>query len=643
MKYAWLWLALGSAMAGTALAWYHPLWPGVLLIGFWSWIALVAWQPGLWLFMLPASLPFLNFSPWTGWLVFEEFDIFLLGTLAGCYGRMAWPAWRQTVSEMPVLARQLMVLWATVGAVAFIRGLVDAGGLGFDWYGGYADAMNSVRVFKSTAFALCFVPLMQRELHTGAPLASRRLAGGMVLGLTGVTLAVVWERAAFTGLFDFSTNYRTVALFWEMHVGGAAIDVYLAMAVPFVVWLLAEARYPVVWAGTAAVVLLTGYACLTTFSRGVYFSVALSLLLLSVLLWRQKTELRDQSASGFGESTQPVSPWRVKANCLLVLVLLAEVIAVLGGGVFMRERLKRTDSDLVSRLAHWQQGIHLLASPTDWLLGKGLGRLPANYAVQAIQGEFSGAAKVSNELTPDRHTNFFVTLQGPPSRHELGGLYALTQRVALTSWGASRISLDVRVLKETDVVLKLCERHLLYNGHCQTATARLWPTGSEWKTLQLPLTGEPFRARPWYAARLGLFSLSVLNAGGVADVDNVQLLDAGQQALLENTDFSHGLAHWFPASQLYFLPWHIDNLFLEILIERGVSGVLLLLSLLAYAVWNLVRGRARQCALSAYLAASLCAALMVGLVSSLMDVPRLAFLFQLLVLFSIQPLTGRRA
>lgn len=643
MKHAWLWLALGSAMAGTALAWHHPLWPGVLLVAFWAWMALVAWQPKVWLFILPASLPFLNFSPWTGWLVFEEFDILLLGTLAGSYGRMAWAAGPHIASEMPVLARQLMVLWATMGVLALIRGLVDAGGLAFDWYGGYADAMNSVRVFKSTGFALCFMPLIQHELNTDATLASRRLAGGMVLGLTGVTLAVVWERAAFTGLFDFSTHYRTVGLFWEMHVGGAAIDAYLVMAVPFVVWRLAEARRPGVWAGAAAVALLTGYACLTTFSRGVYFAVALSLMLLSVLLWRQTSERRGKSASGFRELTHHVDPWRVKASWLLVLALLIEVIAVLGGGIFMRERLSRTDRDLDSRLAHWQQGIHLLASPTDWLLGKGLGRLPANYAAQALRGEFSGAAKVRDELTPDLQSNFFVTIQGPPTRNELGGLYALTQRVALTSWGSSRVSLDVRVLKETDVVLKLCERHLLYNGHCQTATAHVRPTGSEWQTLQLPLSGQPFRARHWYASRLGLFSLSVLNAGGVADVDNVRLQNAWQQTLLKNTDFSQGLAHWFPASQLYFLPWHIDNLFLENLIERGALGVLFFLSLLAYAVWHLVCGRARRYALSAYLAASLCAALMVGLASSLMDVPRLAFLFQFLAIFSIQQLTSRRS
>jgi len=40
--------------------------------------------------------------------------------------------------------------------------------------------------------------------------------------------------------------------------------------------------------------------------------------------------------------------------------------------------------------------------------------------------------------------------------------------------------------------------------------------------------------------------------------------------------------------------------------------------------------------LSPYLAASLCAALLVGLVSSFMDVPSVAFLFYLLTLYSIQ-------
>ena len=49
-------------------------------------------------------------------------------------------------------------------------------------------------------------------------------------------LTVVWERYAFTGLLNFSSDYRATGMFWEMHVGGAALDGYLALGVPFVVW-----------------------------------------------------------------------------------------------------------------------------------------------------------------------------------------------------------------------------------------------------------------------------------------------------------------------------------------------------------------------------------------------------------------------
>ena len=126
---------------------------------------------------------------------------------------------------------------------------------------------------------------------------------------------------------------------------------------------------------------------------------------------------------------------------MLVLALVAEVVAVVGGGSFMTERLTSTDRDLGSRLAHWQHGLDLLDGPTDWLLGKGLGRLPANYAAHVPQGEFSGDVKVREEQEPDRRVNAFVTMRGPGSIKELGGQYALTQRVGkLLAGAASRQS-----------------------------------------------------------------------------------------------------------------------------------------------------------------------------------------------------------
>jgi hypothetical protein len=645
----WLLAALGSFLAGATLAWHHPVWPMAALVAFWCWCLLVAWRPGIWLFVVPACLPFLNFSPWTGWLVFEEFDILLLGALAGGYGGLAWSLRPGSVTKTPVVSDRSLALPALVallgitGLLALFRGFDDAGGFAFDWFAGYADALNSVRVLKSLGFALLFVPLLQRELEHSGALASQRLARGMVAGLTVVALAVLWERAAFPGLLDFSTPYRTVALFWEMHVGGAAIDGYLALATSFVVWALFQAERPLSWAAAAALALLTGYAALTTFSRGVYLAVAAPLLLLGVLLWAQKTGFKARAVLGPLWRRYRPEGWRAKGSLILMLALVAEVAVVLEGGSFMRERLASTDRDYRSRTEHWQQGLDLLEGPADWLWGKGLGRLPANYAAQVPQGEFSGDVKLGHEQKPGGAANAFVTVRGPATLKKLGGGYAGTQRVANVSGGPYRVSLDVRVHSPADVYLELCERHLLYDGSCQGAFIRVLPGKTEWQNMVLPLRGAALAGGPWYAPRLAMLSLSVANAGGAADFDNVRLMGTHPPQLLENGDFSRGMAHWFPAAQSYFVPWHIDNLFLEMLIERGGVGLLLFVTLVAYALWHLVLGRAQALAMSPYLAASLGAALLVGLVSSLMDVPRVAFLVYFLLFFSIQSANRRRS
>ncbi|WPC67672.1 O-antigen ligase family protein [Rhodoferax ferrireducens] len=632
-------VALGSLCAGAALAWHHPLWPMAVLAVFSIWCLIAAWRPGLWLFVVPALLPLLNFSSWTGWLVFEEFDILLLGALAGAYGPLAWspPRGRETKTPFSTWrSTALLGLFGLAGLLALLRGLADAGGFAFDWFAGYTDALNSLRVFKSLGFALLFVPLLQRELKQSGQLAHQRFAGGMVAGLTVVTLAVLWERAAFPGWLDFSVPYRTVALFWEMHVGGAAIDGYLALATPFLVWALLAARRPLFWAAAAVLTLLTAYACLTTFSRGVYLAVAGPLLLLGLLLRAQKTNFNARDS--FCPAWRRYRPegWRARASLALMLALAAEVAAVLGAGSFMMDRLASADRDFGSRVEHWRRGLDLLDGPTDWLLGKGLGRLPADYAAHVPQGEFSGEVKWREEQKPGQAANAFVTVRGPPTLKRLGGQYALTQRVVNVSQADHRVSLDVRVQHTADVYVELCERHLLYDGPCQLASIRVLPGKNDWQNMVLPLKGQTLAGGPWYAPRLSMLSLSVVNAGGAADFDNVSLMGAYPAQPLENGDFSGGMAHWFPLAQSYFVPWHIDNLFLELLIERGLVGLLLFAALMAYALWHLVFGRARASALAPYLAASLCGALLVGLVSSLMDVPRVAFLFCLLALVSAQ-------
>jgi len=538
-----------------------------------------------------------------------------------------------------VLQRWLLLL-GLVGLLGLVRGLLDARAVSMHWFDGYADAANSLRVFKSLGFALLLSPLLQHDLQHDAARAARWLAAGMVAGLGVVACTALWERAVFPGVFDFSTHYRSVALFWEMHVGGAALDAYLALAAPFAVWALRQARRPVAWLAGAGLLLVVVYAALTTFSRGVYLAVAAPMLLLEGLLWRQ----RQQAKAGVLPTRVPLcgklAGWRAKAAALLLLALLAEVAAVLGGGSFMAERLADTGPDLGRRLRHWQNGAGLLERPVDAWLGLGLGRLPANYAQRVPGGEFSGQVRWRSEPAAGLAANGFAVLAGPKTLKRLAGSFELTQRVSRLAAGQQQVRLQAWVVQPTLLELYLCERHLLYDGGCQTALVKFRPVLVDglaaWQSREVTLQGPPVGAGIGLLPLPLMFSIGVRTVAAEVALDNLQLAGSSGVTVLENGDFSAGLAHWLGAAQTHFLPWHLDNLYLELWVERGWVGLLLMLAALLLVLRALLVGPASRLPLSPYLAAALTGALLIGLVSSIMDVPRVAFLLCLLTLFGIQ-------
>jgi hypothetical protein len=602
-------LAVGCGIAAATIALHHPLWPRLAALGVVAWFAL-AWRwPGAWLFVVPALLPVLDFSPWTGWIAVDEFDLLLLATLAAGHARLAWDAQRT-----PIPARlwgAMAVLAGSFCLPALVRGVHDAGGWSFGWFQGYTDPMNSLRVGKSMLYALAALPLIERELQAAGDRALRRLAAGMLCGLGLVSLAVLWERAAYPGLLDLSEPYRTTALFWEMHVGGAAIDGYLALATPFVAWGLWSSRTPRRWLPMALLALLACHACLTTFSRGVYAAVALPLLTLGFMLWARHW-LSSQR-------------WRAIAAGLLALALAAEAIAVLMPGSFMMKRVNRSARDYESRVAHWQRGLALIHGAEDAWLGIGLGRLPAHYAQSARRGNFSGAARW---VAFDGQGA--LELRGPVADPRVGGLYGLTQQVALRS--GYRLAFDVRTPRPAALYARVCESHLLYDGECQDAFIELAASNDgRWSRLDVPLDGPALGPGPLWPPRAAVLTLSLVNAGGAAQLDNVTLQAADGEPLVANGGFDRDLAHWLPAARYYFLPWHIDNLYLELLIERGVPGLVIAACVVAGAFRRLYLSAARARPMAPFLAASLGGALIVGAVSSLLDVPRVAFLLGLLL------------
>lgn len=618
----WL-LSAALLLAGISLAAQHPLVPAATIGLVGAVLALTVWRPGWWLFIVPAGLPGLSLAPWTGWIAVDEFDLLLLAVAGGGWARAAWSrrpdASRARDSQM-IFTTTAMVFAAASG-MALVRGVTSAPDGPFSLFQGYPDPLNAWRIFKSVLYAALLWPLLRREVQTNRALAVQRLAWGMVGGVAVVTSAVLWERLAYTGLWDFSTHYRTTALFWEMHVGGAAIDVYLVLATPFVAWALWTVRAPGLWAVLAVLALGVGYACLTTFARGVFGAVLGSMVLLALLLrWRRRPGVRIR--------------WRRVAGALLVLALVVEVLAVLGLGSFMRDRLAAADRDLDGRRQHWQQGLNLLQTPSEWLSGIGTGRLPAAYAQAVLRQEFPG--EVQFVADGGALGGGHARLLGPKTQTDINGLLALTQRVALNPVLPHRVMLDLRSKGPADVYLTLCEMHLLYPRQCQSAWLSVPAEGTPWKRFTLPLHGPLLDAGSTWAPRRAVFSMAVITTAAAVDIDKLSLAGPDRVELLANGDFSRGMARWFPSAQGHYVPWHIDSLYLELLIERGLVALLAFLVCMAAVLLRLVGPVGRDIAIAPFLAASLCGGMCVGLVSSVMDVPRVAFLLLLLMLFAFE-------
>jgi hypothetical protein len=326
-----------------------------------------------------------------------------------------------------------------------------------------------------------------------------------------------------------------------------------------------------------------------------------------------------------------LSGWRRLAGFALIVALLAEVAAVVWTGSFLLERMAQGERDLGGRIAHWRNGTKLLHGWRDELFGIGLGRSPA-HLTRSIDGyEFPGALRLAAEGIGSRA----VVLEAAPTRRELEGLYALTQRVALWERSAYRVDFDYSSTTTVRIWFGVCELHLLYERQCQNAYVDLEPGDDQRKHRSLTLKGPGLDAGHWFAPRMAVFEVALMGTGTRAELANLELHAGGSSNLLRNGDFAQGLAHWFPSAQSYFVPWHLDSVYVEMLVERGALGLVGFVALVMVTLWRLSSLPCRKRELSPFLTSALAGALLVGLVSSVADQSRTAFLLYLIVAFSM--------
>lgn len=263
---------------GVLLAHYPPgaLWAAPALAVY----AVLLWRkPALWLLVVPALLPVLDFSAWTGWFYVREIDFLVLATLAVGYWKMVpqYPA-----RAVHPAAALLLVLLASSYALSAALGFGSPQPIGVNTFAIYQSPFNSVRILLGFAWAILLLPLLTRSLGNDQATRYQHFFPGITLGLGLAALVTLWERFAFPGLLDFASDYRVTGSFSEMHVGGAALDGYLMLTLPFAaVWALSS-RNPRVIAAASLAFALGTYATLVTFSRSTYIAYGLVMAIVLV-------------------------------------------------------------------------------------------------------------------------------------------------------------------------------------------------------------------------------------------------------------------------------------------------------------------------------------------------------------------------
>lgn len=481
--------------------------------------AVAAWRPRWIPIALLALLPVAGLAPWTGWMLAEEFDLLLLALLAGGWARLAWPTGlplaRPATDGASRVWWLLVLLYAGLAAVGAWRGLHDAGAWGADgfawgWWQGWREPMNVLRTVKPLAWVLLVWPLWQALQARWPEAAARAVGFGAVAGLAVVAAVATWERWIWTGLTNFSTDYRTTALFWETHIGGAALDGFLALTLPFGLWAAAAAHGRRAVLLSVGVLCLAGYAVLTTFSRGLYAGA-----LAGVVVWWLMTPRVSATSSGSAANPAMLLGW-------VAVFSAAAVLAFPGSGW---RGLVALFGLMLLLFWHWQQGVAQRAGGAS--AGRAAGVVTAGAVLGALAAGLAlalPAALKAPYLLYAACAAFCVGLWSPLGQRQ-ARRWATT--LGWASWAAAAVATLGVALHwgETDARWGMAASVLLLVAAAAGGTA--WP---RWR-------GAP--GGRWRGSALGAMAVAGMVVGSFAGGSYLEgrLATAGQ-------DWQGRLHHW---------------------------------------------------------------------------------------------------
>lgn len=602
------WAAYAMLFSALAVVAYRaatfPSQP-VLLCLFLAACAAIIWnRPVLLVAILPAALPVFDLAPWSGRFYLDEFDLLIVLGLAVGYARVP-PTPRSSASRTKHPADPLFAMACTLLAlgilIGVVRGLLPWQTPDANSFTNYYSPFNALRIAKGALWAFLLFGVLRRLVASGTDVR-RPLALGMVAGLALTVAVIVWERATFGNLLDFTSDYRVTGPFSSMHMGGAYIECFLVIATPFLLLLILQTISRANRLLGALLLLACTYALMVTFSRNGYaaFGVALSIFVLF-------------SVFRTGQRQRRGVPVAVLTGAMLVVAIPILL------GQFAQDRIATVGKDYAVRQAHWEDALNMRTPGlATSLFGMGLGRYPESHYLLSSESAHAGTYQLKKEAGK----TFLRLGAGDPIYVE--------QIVSIEPRQNYVLKLDVRSSRPGgNLTFSLCEKWMLTSFKCVRRTLATGDTEGGWNSVEVPLTSGSLGDNPWYFSKPVKFALHNPADNSHVDIANLHLQDLHGENLLLNGDFSDELDHWFFSADSH-LQWHAKSLPVAVLFDIGWFG-LIALGVFALLVIQRAAGRAWRGDLYATAAlASFSGFLVVGLFDTLIDAPRFLFLLLLL-------------
>lgn len=543
------------------------------------------------------------------------------------------PGWQKVFFAMPALG---LVLYA--GLSTFSRGLVAAYACSATIFGMFhiirshskppSWRLGLTLIALALTFAACLAWLFISAGYRGLAAALMTLLAAYIFSAmpgrfsTRGNSQIGWG----AGLAALSLTIPTVVAGNVQNLPGVLKPPYLLFALSMLLFILAASRIiaqapksanaatGAVVAAFAAMLLALGW--ITWHWAGTTASNASAALILLAL-----------ALAGINRLCRPPL-WQLDTREVTAAIAMALVLGLcipVSLSYYASERLGSVTEDLRTRQRHWQNVAGMVhdSAFSPWI-GMGMGSFPRTYYWHNPGDELPPSIRF-----PIEGENRYLSLNPGIYSRGYGELLRVLQHIELHPSTVYRLELDVRRATKTSFVhLGICERLLLYPQNCVNLPVPLNSAIGRWQHYQVAFDSGMLGSEPWYARPPVQLELAVDGGPGAIDFDNISLEEAGKQILL-NGSFSSANNYWFFSSDRYHLPWHIKNLMLNIYFEMGWIGVFFFSLWMVMTLLSLRRFRQKNMAI--IFGAAISGFMVVGLFDSLIDVPRLALLFFLVM------------